>query len=41
MYCDYLRPAGYDHEIMLCLPSGPGRTVRLMFLTRTLTSSPF
>jgi DNA-binding CsgD family transcriptional regulator len=31
MYCDYLRPAGYDHEIMLCLPAGPGRTVRLMF----------
>ena len=31
MYCDYLRPAGYDHEIMLCLPGGPGRTVRLMF----------
>jgi len=28
MYCDYLRPAGYDHEIMLCLPGGPGRTVR-------------
>ena len=24
MYCDYLRPAGYDHEIMLCLPAGPG-----------------
>jgi DNA-binding CsgD family transcriptional regulator len=31
MYCDYLRPAGYEHELMLCLPGAPGRTVRLLF----------
>jgi len=31
MYNDYLRPSGFDHELMLCLPGGPGRTVRLMF----------
>ena len=31
MYHDYNRPAGYDHELMLCLPGGPGRTVRLVF----------
>jgi len=32
MYREYLRPAGLEHELMLCLPAGPGRTVRLMFL---------
>lgn len=31
MYSDYLRPAGFDHELMVCLPGGPGRTVRLLF----------
>ncbi len=31
MYSDYIRPGGYEHELMLCLPGGPGRTVRLMF----------
>jgi DNA-binding CsgD family transcriptional regulator len=31
MYCDYMRPAGLEHELMLCLPAGPGRTVRLIF----------
>lgn len=31
MYTDYFRPAGFEHEIMLCLPAGPGRTVRLIF----------
>jgi DNA-binding CsgD family transcriptional regulator len=31
MYSDYLRPAGIDRELMLCLPGAPGRTVRLMF----------
>ena len=31
MYSDYIRPAGFDHELMLCLPGAPGRTVRLMF----------
>ena len=31
MYSDYIRPAGFDHELMLCLPAAPGRTVRLMF----------
>jgi DNA-binding CsgD family transcriptional regulator len=29
MYRDYLR--GFEHEIMLCLPAGPGRTLRLVF----------
>jgi len=32
MCSDYLRPAGFEHELMLCLQGGPGRTVRLMFL---------
>lgn len=40
MYCDYLRPAGYDHEIMVCLPGGPGRTVRLMFFRARAGISP-
>ncbi len=31
MHSDYLRPVGLEHELMLCLPGGPGRTVRLMF----------
>jgi len=31
MYHDYVRPAGFEHELMLCLPGGPGRTVRLLF----------
>jgi hypothetical protein len=31
MYSDYLGPAGFEHELMLCLPGAPGRTVRLMF----------
>ena len=31
MYSDYIRPAGFEHELMLCLPGAPGRTVRLMF----------
>ena len=31
MYHDYFRPAGIDHELMLCLPAGPGRTLRLIF----------
>jgi DNA-binding CsgD family transcriptional regulator len=25
MYCDLYRPKGYEHELMLSLPSGPGR----------------
>ncbi|HSS88924.1 MAG TPA: helix-turn-helix transcriptional regulator [Streptosporangiaceae bacterium] len=29
MYSDYLR--GVEHELMLSLPAGPGRTVRLIF----------
>lgn len=28
MYCDYLRD--YEHEIMVCLPAGQGRTIRLI-----------
>ena len=31
MYRDYLGPAGFEHELMLCLPGAPERTVRLMF----------
>ena len=31
MYHDYIQPAGFDHELMLCLPAGPGRTLRLIF----------
>ena len=31
MYSDYFRPTGLEHELMLCLPGGPGRTVRLIF----------
>jgi DNA-binding NarL/FixJ family response regulator len=38
MYHDYLRPAGVEHGIVVCLPADPrwsagrGRTVRLLFL---------
>jgi DNA-binding CsgD family transcriptional regulator len=38
MYADCCRPYGIDHELMLCLPAGPGhaagpgRTLRLIFL---------
>jgi DNA-binding CsgD family transcriptional regulator len=31
MYTDYLRPAGVENELMLCLPGAPQRTVRLVF----------
>lgn len=37
MYCDYFHPAGIEHELMMCLPvgpgspGGPGRSVRLIF----------
>ena len=37
MYCDILRPQGYEHNLGLCLPdpavpgAGHGRTVRLFF----------
>jgi DNA-binding CsgD family transcriptional regulator len=31
MYAEYFHPMGVEHEIMLCLPGGPGRTVRLIF----------
>ena len=31
MYRGYFRPAGLDHELMVCLPGAPGRTVRLLF----------
>jgi DNA-binding CsgD family transcriptional regulator len=37
MYHDYLRPAGFEHELMMCLPAGPGpsgaprRSIRLIF----------
>ncbi|GAA0516810.1 hypothetical protein Ade02nite_85060 [Paractinoplanes deccanensis] len=30
MYADYLRPSGVQREIMLCLPSPPRQTVRLV-----------
>jgi DNA-binding CsgD family transcriptional regulator len=30
MYADYLRPAGVERELMLCLPSPARRTVRLV-----------
>jgi DNA-binding CsgD family transcriptional regulator len=30
MYCDYFRPVGIEREIMLCLPGGPGKTIRLV-----------
>jgi DNA-binding CsgD family transcriptional regulator len=31
MYSDYFQPLGLEHSLRLCLPDGPGRTVRLMF----------
>lgn len=31
MYSDYYRPVGYDHDLVLCLPGAPGRTVRMVF----------
>jgi DNA-binding CsgD family transcriptional regulator len=37
MYHDYVRPVGIEHELMVCLPAGPGwtagpgRAVRLLF----------
>lgn len=31
MYIDHLRPNNIEHEMMVCLPSGPGRTLRLLF----------
>src|SRR6202000_2201839 len=37
MYCDYFPPPGIEHELMMCLPvgpgspGGPGRSVRLIF----------
>jgi DNA-binding CsgD family transcriptional regulator len=33
MYSDWARPHGLEHQLQLCLPAGPGRTVRL-FLFR-------
>jgi DNA-binding CsgD family transcriptional regulator len=30
MYCDQFR-GEFEHEIMVCLPAGPGRSVRLIF----------
>jgi DNA-binding CsgD family transcriptional regulator len=38
MYHDFIRPAGMEHEMMVCLPADPrwtagrGRTIRLIFL---------
>ena len=32
MYSDYGRPQGIEHELRLCLPAGPGRSVRLMLI---------
>jgi DNA-binding CsgD family transcriptional regulator len=31
MWTDYLRHAGLEREMMLCLPSRPGRTLRFLF----------
>jgi DNA-binding CsgD family transcriptional regulator len=31
MYADYQRYWGFEHELMVVLPAGPGRTVRLLF----------
>ena len=30
MYSEYIWPAGMDHEMLLCLPAGHMRTVRLL-----------
>jgi DNA-binding CsgD family transcriptional regulator len=32
MYGDYLRPSGFEHELLMCIPVAPGRTARLLFL---------
>lgn len=31
MYSEYIRPAGLEHEMLLCLPAGHLRTLRLIF----------
>ena len=31
MYRDWVRPLGLEHEMLLCLPGGPMRTIRLLF----------
>jgi DNA-binding CsgD family transcriptional regulator len=31
MYCEYFRPMTIQREMMLCLPSRPGRVLRLLF----------
>lgn len=31
MYREYFRPLGIEREMMVCLPGGPGRTIRLVF----------
>lgn len=30
MYCEFFRPFGVEHDIMLCLPAGQMRTIRLL-----------
>ena len=30
MYIDVMAPLGIDHEMMVCLPDGPGRQLRLL-----------
>lgn len=30
MYVDVIAPSGVDHEMMVCLPNGPGRQLRLL-----------
>jgi DNA-binding CsgD family transcriptional regulator len=30
MYCEYIRPVGMEHEMLLCLPAGHMRTVQLV-----------
>jgi DNA-binding CsgD family transcriptional regulator len=32
MYSEFFRPMGMEHEMMLCLPAGYRRTIRLIFL---------
>jgi DNA-binding CsgD family transcriptional regulator len=31
MYRDWVRPLGLEHEMLLCLPAGPMRSIRLLF----------
>ncbi len=31
MYQEFMAPSGIRHELRLCLPAGPGRTLRLIF----------